>query len=596
MRKYIKKNFKKMFSMMMIFALLLNYVMPITNVLATAGDVMVQLDNATIDGTTITFTVDETPIPVTINAINNATYTIENNIISITEANKYNVKFQLPENFDRSKYEVYAFTTEASEVTLTGDNDFSAGAYSDLVHIGIRVREGYNNNSNNNPDPNQNNNNNNNNQQPPEPFQNFDGKAYLIWSCKSGGVCYKYIEGIPGFDDGRSTFYPASNFVDERTGEAFDVNAEYKGWSTPDKFDQWVNNYKLYNDINGSIDWSHVNPKDMIGDPLDMGQYEDAALNHGCTKNEPEDVFRDCVDNYVLTNKIAFPSRAQLQPVGEPQYKNAYVSYGDRNFKVVVYNNNYKGVSYGDLSDLKYYPSAWANAYLMRDQFDISGTTKDKPAKLDAILLESTLNIEALDPNGFEITELVALDVPKDAVSITKVDGKWRIEFSSNYYDQVVFKAKDNNGEESYFQIKRYTIDGWIRHDNNNAILTADFFYDNNPTLGYTHESFTLTAKILFKDGTTKNVTLDPVKRIDDGMGNITKEYEMDEAHPTYGPAGKGLMRSVYEYTLATGDEDNIKDIYLNAEFTGSTKTHYAGAFSGSGKGILANIYHGEGE
>ena len=77
-------------------------------------------------------------------------------------------------------------------------------------------------------------------------------------------------------------------------------------------------------------------------------------------------------------------------------------------------------------------------------------------------------------------------------------------------------------------------------------------------------------------------------------MGNITKEYEVDEENPEFGPAGKGLKRAVFEYNLDQGEAEKIQDVYINAEYKGSTATNYAGAFSGSGKGVLANIYHGE--
>ena len=419
----------------------------------------------------------------------------------------------------------------------------------------------------------------------------FGGSAILVWSCKNGGICYHRVDGIPNFDDGVSYFIKASDMVDARTGEKFDVNAKYKGWSIPEQFDKWVADYKNFHNINGDINWAKVNPEDMLSAPIDKRQYEDAAIKNGCSKKVPEDEFMDCVDNYLLDNKIAFPSRAHLQPLGEPQYPNAYVSYGDRNFKVVVYNDDYRGISYGNLSDLHYYPAQWGNAYLSRDEFDISNTTKDNPESIPAILLEDTLNIKALSNyNGFEITKLEALDVPKEAVKITKANGEWKLEFSSNFYDKVLFKATGNDGGTYYFRVDRYTIDGWIRGEGSTPILTADFYYDRNES----YSNFNLTAKILYKDGTEKNVTLKPVKRIDDGLGNITKEYEVDEENPEFGPGGKGLKRSVFEYTLAEGEDRKIQDVYINAEYKGSTATNYAGAFSGSGKGVLANIYHGE--
>ena len=432
-----------------------------------------------------------------------------------------------------------------------------------------------------------------NNNGPVEPGPNgpqFDGKAYLIWSCKNGGVCYTHFDNIPNFDDGNSTFYPASEVKSVTNNEVFDVNAKYKFFSTDAKFDAWVTAYKAYKGIS-TITWSEVDPKDIIGEPVDMRQYEEEAEASGdCTKEgNTREEFELCVNNFAATKKGVWVARAQLQPVGEPTYNNSYVSYGDRNFKVVIYNDNYKGVSIGSLDDLSYYPAEWANPFIKRDQYDISGTTKDKPTGIDVILLEKTVNIKVMDYNGFEITKLEALDVPEKAVKIQIVDDEWKLTFASNFYDKVVFKATDSQGGESYFMIKRYTIDGWIKHVDNKPVLNADFYFDKRNS----YSDFELTAKIIFKDGTEKNVKLDAVKGIDDGLGNIADVYEVDESQSSDPnvPTGKGLKKACFQYKLTNDEANNIKKVYLNAEFKGSTSTNYAGAYTGSGEGILANIY-----
>ena len=315
-----------------------------------------------------------------------------------------------------------------------------------------------------------------------------------------------------------------------------------------------------------------------------MREWEEKAISAKvCTKtNTPQDEFIACVNNYVSTQGII--TIAKLQPVGEPSDNNAYVSYGDRNFKVVIYNDEYKGLTIGDLSDLNYYPSSWTNPFIRQDQFDISGTTKNNPTTINTVLLESTLVIKTLEYNSFNISSIEALDVPKEAVTITKVNNEFRLEFSSNFYNNVVFKVTDSNDEVSYFQVKRFTIDGWIKNVDNHPVLTADFYFDKNRT----YSDFDIKAKIVYKDGTTKNVELKAAYGVDDGLGNITKAYEVNE--------GKGLKKSSFEYTLNDGEDKIIDKIYLNAEYKGSTDTTYAGAFVGSGEGELANLYHGEEE
>ena len=420
---------------------------------------------------------------------------------------------------------------------------------------------------------------------PPEPGgpegPQFDGKAYILWSCQGGGICMYHYNNVPNFDDGNSTFYKDTDIVDERTGEHFNINAQYKGWSTDALFNNWVDAYKQVKGITGDINWADVNPADMLGDPIDVRQYEDAS---GCTKEgKAQDEYEACVNEYAASQGVLV-ARAQLQPLGEPKYKNAYVSYGDRNFKTVIYNSNYKGVTIGSLNDLHYYTSEWENPYLRRDQYDISGTTKAKPTSIDTILLEKTVKIKEIDKNGFEITKIEALDVPSNAVKINKADGEWHLEFSSNFYDNVVFKVTDSNNKVSYFEIKRYTIDAYFRHENNKPVINADFFFDKERS----YTDFNMTAVIVYKNGKEKNITLTPHKGIDDGLGNITDAYEVLD--------GKGLKKATFQYDLADGEDRTIQDIYLNIEYKGSTNTKYAGSFAGSGRGVKANIYHGEGE
>lgn len=437
----------------------------------------------------------------------------------------------------------------------------------------------------------QNNNNNDNNDQEQGNEPHFDGRAYVIWSC-GNGTCYHYFDNIPGFDNGNSTFYKNTDVTaDNNTSIVFDVDARYKGWALKADFDRWVNAYKQKYNVS-EVDWANVDPEGIVGNPPDMREWEDAAIKAGActTNNTPYDVFQACVDGYYMQESGNLPF-IKLQPVGEPEDKNAYVSYGDRNFKVVIYNDDFKGVTMGDLSDLSYYPSSWANPFVMRDQFDISGSTKDKPALMDSILLENTVKIKALNYNSFAISSIEALDVPSDAVTITKDNnGDFRLVFSSNFYDNVVFKVKDTNGQESYIQVKRYTIDGWIGHDNNHPVLIADFYFDRNRS----YTDFDLKAKIIYKDGITKKVGLTAKFGVDDGMGNVTPAYESDEQAPLFGPAGKGLKKSTFVYELEDGEDNKIQDVYLTAEYKGSTDTNYAGAYVGSGAGVLANIYHGE--
>ena len=235
----------------------------------------------------------------------------------------------------------------------------------------------------------------------------------------------------------------------------------------------------------------------------------------------------------------------------------------------------------GDLSQLHYYPEEWTNPFIMRDQFDISGTTKAKPSPVTSILLEDTVMIKAINVNNFVIASIEPLDVPEDAVTVTSENGEFRLVFSSNFYSNVVFKVTGTDGSVSYMTIKRFTIDAWIKYVDNHPVLAAEFYFDKNRS----YDDFNLTAKIVYKDGTSKNVKLEAFYGIDDGLGNIANAFEVE--------SGKGLKKSEFRYTLDDDEESKISKIYMNAEYTGSTDDNYAGAYVGSGEGELANIYMG---
>ena len=428
----------------------------------------------------------------------------------------------------------------------------------------------------------------------------FDGRAVVLWSCGSGdtGVCFHEFSVIDpehcdpenptdacnpeigNFNDGNSTFFRDTYVTaDNKPNEHFDVNAKYRAWYLTDEFNRWQGLYELA--TGNPVDWNTLEPEIIMGEPNQHVDQIVAALgasNYDCGEQSEE----SCVNEYAAKERGEIWTH-KLQPVGEPTEANAYVSYGDRNFKVVIYNSEYRGITTtADFGGLHYYPASWADPFLRTDQYDVSATNENNPKYLESILLENTINIDVLPYNNYELTKIEALDIPVDAVTITKVNSrKFQVEFSSNFYDHVVFKLTDTNGDESYVQIKRYTIDAWIRDGNT---LSADFYYDMEKD----YDDFVITAKIMYYDGTVENVTLEAVEDFRDGLGNPVEGYFFDEN----AAGGKGLKRSVFEYYIAEGADRTVKDVYLNAEYVGSSASTYAGAYSGSGEGTPANLYH----
>lgn len=590
-KKAFKKMHKKIIVIVMILALLINYIIPITNVFADSEYILsfTASGDHTLETDGIRLIIDEQYVELR-NGSEEAIGTVEctsTKACTITVTNGQGGKL----NYNSAnKFTLYMQGHPADMNFEYSANE--AIAVQDYVQQGPAQGE------------------------EPGEEHHFDGRAVVLWSCGSGdtGVCFHEFSVIDpehcdpnnptdacnpeigAFDDGNSTFFRNTDITaDNKSNTHFNVNAKYREWYLTDEFYKWQDLYRLANgmEANEEISWDTLDPRLIMGDPnQNIGQLEEAvtAANY-CNENEE---MEDCVNRYAATENHEIWTH-ELQPVGEPNETNAYVSYGDRNFKVVIYNSEYKGVSTtADFGGLHYYPASWADAYTRTDQYDVSATDENHPTYLQSILLENTVNLDILPYNGYEIDTIEALDIPADAVAIQEEakqnpedNQQFKIVFSSNFYDHVVFKLTDTNGGESYIQIKRYTIDGWIRDGHT---LTADFYFKNTES----YEDFIITAKVIYYDGTIENVTLEAVDHFRDSLGNPIDSYEADQEE-TIGPfKGKGLKQSVFEYNLGENADRNVKEIYLNAEYKGNNPNVYPGAYSGSGEGTPANLFHPE--
>lgn len=414
----------------------------------------------------------------------------------------------------------------------------------------------------------------------------FEGDAYLVWSC-GNGTCYHLMTGLSN----TPSFVDASTIsADNDNTKKFNTDAAKKGFVIKADFEDWQQQYKTYKNIE-NIDWTTVDPS-LLLDPMDMREYEQQAIDaKKCTREVPQEDFEHCVDDYVAELGI-FNHPVGLRPVGEPYSDNAYTSYGDRNFKITIYNEEYRGVSLGSLDDLQYYPALWNGGLTRIESYDISESTRENPLEIEAILLEPTFNLKPLSQyNGFTVSKVEALDVPEGAVTITNVDGEYKLSFSSNFYDKVVFKITASDGSEYYVRINRMTLrlhrdEIRFRAGEPQVDLFTDFYFDRTTS----YSDYIISAKILYKDGSNKIVELENAKKVDDGLGNITYAEEVDEENPAYGAPGKGLKIATYKYTFTIADAKNIDKVYINVERKGSTSTKYAGAFAGSGKGVVVEF------
>ena len=131
-----------------------------------------------------------------------------------------------------------------------------------------------------------------------------------------------------------------------------------------------------------------------------------------------------------------------------------------------------------------------------------------------------------------------------------------------------------------------------LRTDGNKSGIVVETFYDRAKS----YSDLDVIAKIVSKDGSSKVVHLSAEKGIDDGLGNISDVYEVDEQ--TFGdqnqPKGKGMKRANFVYSMSKEDLKKVDKIYINVEFKGSTSTTFAGNFVGSGKGDIIEMKYWE--
>lgn len=376
--------------------------------------------------------------------------------------------------------------------------------------------------------------------------QDFDGNPTLVWSCGTA-VCYHKFTGVSG-----TSFVDASTVTDDRdSSKKFDVNAQTKGFVPTIRFESKKS-------------------------AIDAGE--------------------------LAIDKIIGPDGIDYPPVGEPQENNAYVSYGDRAFKMIIYNEDYRGLTLGSLNDLAYYPYDWANVFERRENYDISGTTKENPTEVLALLLQKTININKLNYNLFNIDSIEPLDVPEGAVEVEPVTsgekaGSYNITFNSNYFNKVVFKATDSSNNEYYFMVNRRTIDPYIDVNPNTGEgkIITEVFYDNH----YGHDDFEVIAKIVYKDGTSKVVRQTAIPYGDAKIMGFEEGLEFDDENPPDSGVpqtdrGRGIKRTKYAYTTTRDELKKVDKIYINVEHAGSSNTFYSGNFSGSGKGDVLDMKYWE--
>lgn len=378
-----------------------------------------------------------------------------------------------------------------------------------------------------------------------EQHEDFDGRAYAIWACgkDNSEVCLHLISGIKNID-GATEYYAAGTITDitdptrkfDKFG-GFEDEDYMRGMALASSVERWVKNYTGNNSATVTdVDWSKV------------------------------DIHRFLRGNPPAEDGV------KLQPVGEVQGEGSYTSYGDRNFRLTIYDDNYKAIGLGSLNDLHYIPTYYQDATFV-DAIDISGTTAESPAIMHSVLLENTLNIKAGTIGGLDIASVKAVELPNGAVTITKQGGDYKVVFNSNFFDAVTLEIKDAAGKSYYLKVERSVLDTRIDH-RDGAITTFTF------DAGTSYNDYELIATFVYKDGSSVQMTMENAQWIDDGLGNITHDFEM--------PGGQNLKIATYKAKPTNANwTENLAGVYFNVRMAGSTKTTYNGTLAGSGRGVF---------
>ncbi len=426
---------------------------------------------------------------------------------------------------------------------------------------------------------------------PTETRIEYSGKAWVVWACaESSGVCRDLLE-IPRTEDNVNqstrdfTYFSAAEVIDDRTGESFSnfSDESTRGFVYEETMNEWMEAYKDANELD-TIDWTEVDAKTFISG-VDIWSYEEEAReNAGCEYTGDPGEFERCVNEYMESKGIIYPSGVKIMPIGEPIEPSSYISYGDHKFNVIIYASNYAAVTAVETDTLTYVPYGFSV-----NPVDLAGSSADEPGLLEMPLLDDVIRINSTGLNNFSIKNIAVADatIPSEAVSVTKdqSSGNYVINFGSNFYDDILLKITGSDDKTYYLEIRRITLaeivfDRDTDFNNHFNGIRAELIFDEKTS----HEDYEITAKIVYRDGSTKLVTLENLGWVDKNYGGelaFSKEYAGEMS-------GKGLKRANYGYAIDEDRyEDSIEKVYFNIRYSGTTTENYAGTFAGSGRGIV---------
>ena len=265
-----------------------------------------------------------------------------------------------------------------------------------------------------------------------------------------------------------------------------------------------------------------------------------------------------------------------IDPCGGNDGPKSVVHNGDRDFRLIVYDNGYVPVTFNvDPENYTYYLGNW-DPIFTNPVYDVSGTTEAKPMDYTTYLLENRLSF-----SSDEITSVKALNVPDKAVTINKVDNLYTITINSNFYSKVTFELTNRNGKKHYLRINRKFVDVDTSRNMNPLDQSAPreaYVVFTYPAVR-SYDDYDVIATITTDEGSTSRILTASNVKV------MNMESRVIEGK-TFA-AGDNLKKSYY----ALGMNANVKSVNITITNKDATKGNvYGGTFGGNGEGVELDL------
>lgn len=280
-----------------------------------------------------------------------------------------------------------------------------------------------------------------------------------------------------------------------------------------------------------------------------------------------------------------------IDPTGAKDGPHSIASNGDREFRLVIYDEDYAAIEFDvDEDTYTYYLNGWDPTFT-NPVYDLS-TDINNPTVYETYLLEDTLVFKS-NAIGDKIISAKALDVPNKGVSITNpTSDSFKIEFKSNYYSNVMFELTGESGKKYYLKVDRKFVSA---QTNNELILNgfdddlglyAEFIYPSNTS----YQDYDVIATITTNDGeVTKKLSAVNTRE-------INREYSPSD--PSSGEqvtnaiavdAGVNLKKTRYLLDV----DDKVKSVRITVTNKNAVNGNtFGGTFGGYGSGVELDLTH----